>query len=64
MSLSQAQILHQQAIYAAKRKLEEPPGHPKEDKIVEWALLDIVETLSAIHMRLVLSNVPKIGMQK
>lgn len=60
MSLSSAQIQHQQKIQAAKRQFEEADGKIiKADKVQEWALLEIAEMLQAIHYQLVLMNVPK-----
>jgi hypothetical protein len=65
MSLSPAQVAHQQKIQSAKRELEfDNGGRIKMDKIQDWALLDICEMLQSIHFALAQANMPKIGMQK
>jgi len=53
MPLSEAQVIHQQKIQAAKKQLEEQDGRRiKADKIQEWALLEIAERLSGIEFQL------------
>jgi len=45
-----AQQIREAKINAAKRSLENPEGTKiKEDKIVEWALLEIVQQLHGIN---------------
>jgi hypothetical protein len=67
MSLSPAQVAHQHKIQATKRILEDPEGKTiREDRIQEWALLEIAEMLQAIHFQLVqiAVNTQRIGVKK
>ena len=60
--ISQAQHAHQQKIHRAKLNLEENEGKAiKQDKIVEWALLEIAQQLQAIHFQLTQMNAPRFG---
>ena len=53
LSQAQIQLQHQEKIRAAKLLLEENEGKKiKDDKIQEWALLEICEKLTAIHFAL------------
>ena len=52
--------VHEAKIQAAKRSLEEHDGKRiKEDKIQEWALLEISETLRGIHFALLKMQIPR-----
>jgi hypothetical protein len=42
-----------------KKSLLDEHGAPKQDKIAEWALLEIGEQLSSIRYELVKLNLPK-----
>jgi hypothetical protein len=54
-----AEQIHAQKIQTARSALEEPGGNKiKPDKIQEWALLDISETLRAINFQLMRMQVP------
>jgi hypothetical protein len=45
-----AEVVHMQKMQAAKRSLEDADGKKiKEDKIQEWALLEIAEKLEGIR---------------
>jgi hypothetical protein len=60
MSLSQAAIEHQQKIQRAKGHLEDNGGKTiKPEKIQDWALLEIAQTLSAIHFQLVQQGIAR-----
>jgi len=65
--LSQAEIRRQQTIQSFRQQhFENQVGNtgqfvPKEDKVVEWALMEIVEMLRAIHYQLIMLNAPKPG---
>ena len=56
---STAQVKHQQKVDRAKRELEDSNGIIKSDKIVEWALLEISEKLTAIHFALMQANIDR-----
>ena len=60
MNLSPAAVAQMQKIQAAKRSLEELEGKRiKEDKITEWALLDICESLQSIAHALHQAKLPR-----
>jgi len=59
---SNAQMQDQQKIAAAKKNCEDSNGiREGEDRIQEWALLDICEHLIRIHFQLATANAPKPG---
>ncbi len=52
-----AEQVHRQKIEEARRSLEDSEGKKiKAEKILEWTLLDISETLRAINFQLCRSN--------
>jgi hypothetical protein len=61
MSLTPAQVAHQQKIQKAKRNLEIDEGKTIDPKhIQEWALLEIAELLYGIQVQLIRANLPNI----
>jgi hypothetical protein len=51
---------HAEEIYEkTKKSLLDEAGAPKQEKLTEWALLEIAEQLSAIRYELVKLNLPK-----
>ncbi len=64
MITSAAQQMHEAKIQAAKRLLEDNNGAAiKQDKIQEWALLEIAEMLRAIHFQLIQLQVSQASSQ-
>ena len=58
--MNPAQAAHTAKLNAAKKACEQD-GKIKEDKIQEWALLDICEWLQGIHYQVTMLNVPRPG---
>jgi hypothetical protein len=62
---SSAQHEHTAKIQEAKRLREDEKSRKiKEDRIQEWALLDISEWSQGIHFQLTQSNTPKLTSPK
>lgn len=58
MALSDAQTNLSEKIERALSRCE-ANGHVQEDKVTEWALLQIVDKLARIHNALLESNLPE-----